>query len=162
MQKPDPALDPEPSGMGESRSVAQLKMLHSLAAKLNRLADVRQIGEAIVTELRSLIDYHNSRVFVLDADGETLLPVAFRGELLEYQGETFEALVTKVGYGLTGHVALTGKSYYSPNANDDPFAKNPVEARGRPVRRRRPPGPGGAGVARRGGHRECPVPAEGA
>ncbi|MFL5798964.1 MAG: PAS domain S-box protein [Actinomycetota bacterium] len=102
--------------------MAQLKMLHSLAAQLNRLTDVRQIGEAIVSELRSLIDYHNSRVFVLDADGETLLPVAFRGELLEYQGETFEALVTKVGYGLTGHVAATGKSYYSPNANDDPFA----------------------------------------
>jgi PAS domain S-box-containing protein len=124
MQKPEPASDPVPSGMGESRSVAQLKMLHSLAAKLNRLADVGQIGEAIVSELRSLIDYHNSRVFVLDADGETLLPVAFRGELLEYQGETFEALVTKVGRGLTGRVAQTGKSYYAPNANDDPFAIN--------------------------------------
>jgi len=122
MQKPGDSPDPVPSVTGDSRSVAQLKMLHSLAAKLNRLADVRQIGEAIVTELRSLIDYHNSRVFVLDADGETLLPVAFRGELLEYQGETFEALVTKVGRGLTGRVAQTGTSYYAPNANDDPFA----------------------------------------
>jgi HD-GYP domain-containing protein (c-di-GMP phosphodiesterase class II) len=30
--------------------------------------------------------------------------------------------VTKVGRGLTGHVAQTGQSYYTPDANDDPFA----------------------------------------
>jgi PAS domain S-box-containing protein len=108
----------------EGRSLAQLKMLHSLAARLNDLDEVRAIGEAITAELGSLIEYHNCRVFVLDDDGETLLPIAFRGELLEYQGETFEALVTKVGKGLTGHVALTGESYYSPDANADPFAVN--------------------------------------
>jgi PAS domain S-box-containing protein len=115
-------LAPPRPDAGEPRSVAQLRMLHSLAAKLNRLNDVREIGEAITAELGSLIDYHNCRVFVLDSDGETLLPVAFRGELLEYQGETFEALVTKVGDGVTGRVAATGESYYTPNANDDPYA----------------------------------------
>ena len=44
------------------RSIAHLKMLQSLAGKLNRLNDVRQIGETIATELRQLIDYHNCRV----------------------------------------------------------------------------------------------------
>jgi GAF domain-containing protein len=120
-------LTPHPSRIdapGEPRPVAQPRMLHGLAAKLNRLRDVRQIGEAITAELRNLVDYHNCRVFVLEPDGETLVPIAFRGELLEYQGETFDALVTKVGTGLTGHVAQTGESYYSPNANDDPFAVN--------------------------------------
>jgi len=97
-------------------------MLHSLAAKLNRSTGVPEIGEAVTTELRSLIEYHNCRVFVLEPDGQTLFPVAFRGELTEYQGETFEALVTKVGRGLTGHVAATRQAYYSPNANEDPFA----------------------------------------
>jgi PAS domain S-box-containing protein len=114
----------EDSGAGEARSVAQLKMLHSLATRLNGLSDVQRIGEAVTAELRSLINYHNCRVFVFAEDGETLLPIAFRGELLEYQGETFEALVTKIGTGVTGHVALTGESYYSPNANDDPHAVN--------------------------------------
>jgi hypothetical protein len=78
-------------------------MLHSLAARLNRLRDTSQIGEAITAELRGLIDYHNCRVFQLQPDGETLMPVAFRGELTEYQGETFEALLTRVGQGITGH-----------------------------------------------------------
>jgi diguanylate cyclase (GGDEF)-like protein len=107
---------------GEPRSVAQLRLLQNLSAKLNRLNDVRKIGGAITGELRQLIDYHNCRVFILDDDAETLLPIAFRGELTAYQGETFEALVTRVGDGLTGHVAETRQTWYAPDANNDPFA----------------------------------------
>jgi diguanylate cyclase (GGDEF)-like protein/putative nucleotidyltransferase with HDIG domain len=107
---------------GELRSVAHLRALQSLSARLNQLNDVRQIGEAITAELRTLIDYHNCRVFLLHPDGETLLPIAFQGVLSEYQGESFDALVTKVGEGLTGHVAETRESYYSPDADHDPFA----------------------------------------
>ncbi len=111
-----------PEANEPNRAVAQLDMLHSLAADLNRLGDIDQIGEAITTQLRAVIDYHNCRVFVLQPDGETLLPVAFKGELTEYQGETYEALVTRVGRGLTGHVAETGEPYYTPDADHDPFA----------------------------------------
>jgi diguanylate cyclase (GGDEF)-like protein/putative nucleotidyltransferase with HDIG domain len=107
---------------GELRSEAQLRMLQSLSAKLNRLNDVRQIGDVITDELRSLVDYHNCRVHLLKPGGRTLLPIAFRGTLSEYQGETFDALVTDVGEGITGRVAMTGQSYYAPNANDDPYA----------------------------------------
>jgi diguanylate cyclase (GGDEF)-like protein len=109
---------------GEPRSAAQLRMLQSLSAKLNRLNDVRQIGAVITAELRSLIDYHNCRVFLLHEDGETLLPIAFGGELMEYQGETFDALLTKVGVGITGHVAESHESWYAPDANVDPYAVN--------------------------------------
>jgi len=38
------------------RSIAHLKMLQSLAGKLNRLNDVAQIGSTIATELRLLTD----------------------------------------------------------------------------------------------------------
>jgi len=113
---------PRSPGQGALRSLAELDMLHSLAAKLNRLNDVRQIGEAITGELRTLIDYHNCRVHLLDRDGETLVPVAFHGELTEYEGETFEGLITKVGEGMTGRVAATGESFYAPNAREVPWA----------------------------------------
>jgi K+-sensing histidine kinase KdpD len=107
---------------GEQRSMAQLEMLHRLARRLNQLNNVSQIGEAITSELRALIDYHNCRVHLIAEDGMTLLPIAFRGELTEYQGETFDALILRVGQGVTGRVAQTGESYYTPNANDDPQA----------------------------------------
>ncbi len=50
------------------RSIAHLKMLQSLARKLNRLNDVSEIGEAIVDELRILVDYHNCCVYLLDGE----------------------------------------------------------------------------------------------
>ncbi|MFL6029325.1 MAG: diguanylate cyclase, partial [Gaiellaceae bacterium] len=48
-----PAGEPVPSAR-DVRSVAHMKMLQSLGGKLNRLNDVRQIGNVIATELRSL------------------------------------------------------------------------------------------------------------
>jgi diguanylate cyclase (GGDEF)-like protein/putative nucleotidyltransferase with HDIG domain len=114
--------DPGSNGAGGSRSVAQLRMLHSLSAKLNRINVVREIGEAITAELRSLIDYHNCRIHLLQDDGVTLVPITFRGELGEYQLETYDTLITRVGQGITGHVAETGESYLTPNAVDDPHA----------------------------------------
>ena len=59
------------------RSIAHMKMLQSLSGKLNRLNDVREIGNVIANELRSLIDYHNCRVFVVE--GDDIRPIAFVG-----------------------------------------------------------------------------------
>ena len=50
------------------RSIAHLKMLQSVAGKLNRLNDVREIGETIADELRLLIEYHNCRVYLREGD----------------------------------------------------------------------------------------------
>jgi signal transduction histidine kinase/putative methionine-R-sulfoxide reductase with GAF domain len=103
----------------ELRSVAQLRMLHALATRLTALDDVDAIGDAITTELKTLIDYHNCRIYLLQPDGVTLWPVTFRGELTEYESETHEELVSMVGEGITGHAAQTGETYYSPDALHD-------------------------------------------
>ena len=66
-------------------------MLHNLAATLNTFDDVRKIGESITAELRTIIDYHNCRVYLLEPNGHTLTPIAFRGELFdEYGQETLD------------------------------------------------------------------------
>ncbi len=111
---PAPAEEPAP------RSVARLRMLHSLALRLNQLGDVRRIAEAITAELKTLIDYHNCRIYLLAEDGVTLEPIAFRGELTEYEGETYEELVTRVGEGFTGYAVATGQTYYAADALRDP------------------------------------------
>lgn len=117
MQAPPGAADER-----ELRSVAQLKMLHSLAPRLNRLNDIKEVGEAITAELRTIIDYHNCRIYLLQPDNRTLIPIVFRGELTEYQSETYDELIVEVGEGITGHVAATGESFYTPNAVDVEFA----------------------------------------
>ena len=98
------------------RSIAHLKMLQSLGARLNRLNDVREIGEAIVDELRLLVDYHSCRVYV--ADGDDLLPIAWRGDVDPYTDESVEALRCKVGEGITGSAVASGESILLENALD--------------------------------------------
>jgi diguanylate cyclase (GGDEF)-like protein len=108
------------SGREDVRSIAHLKMLQSLAGRLNRLNDVREIGTVIVNELRGLIDYHNCRVYI--ADGRTLYPIAFKGTLGQYTEESAEDLTCEFGEGFTGWVADTGRSLLLPNAMDCDFA----------------------------------------
>jgi signal transduction histidine kinase/putative methionine-R-sulfoxide reductase with GAF domain len=103
----------------ELRSVAQLRFLHTLALRLNALDDVSTIAQAITGELKTLIDYHNCRIYLLQPDAETLVPIVFRGSLSEYHGETYEELVTKIGEGFTGRAAETGQTYYAPDALHD-------------------------------------------
>ncbi len=105
------------------RSVAQLDMLHNLAARLNSLSDVQEIGNAITGELHTIIDYHSCRVYVLQDDGVTLLPVAFRGRFFEeYERETVEQLRTRVGEGITGWVAEHRESLLTPDATQVQFS----------------------------------------
>jgi HD-GYP domain-containing protein (c-di-GMP phosphodiesterase class II) len=96
-------------------------MLQSLGAKLARLNDVRAIGSAIVNELRTLIDYHNCRVFLVE--GNELVPIGFRGRLGD-EDEPLgpEALACRVGEGITGRAALTGASQLVPNVLECEFA----------------------------------------
>jgi len=102
------------------RSIAHLKMLQSLAGKLNRSNDVREIGMAIANELRQLIDYHNCRIFV--RDGEELAPIAFQGELTAPDRTAAEVFRTRVGEGFTGRVVLTGEPLLLADASKCEFA----------------------------------------
>jgi diguanylate cyclase (GGDEF)-like protein len=102
------------------RSIAHLKMLQSLAGKLNRLNDVAQIGSTIATELRLLIDYHNCRVVL--RHGDELRPIAFLGEIDDAIGNTSTAYTQRVGVGVTGRAVETGEALLIPNALECDFA----------------------------------------
>ncbi len=109
---------PESTSTRDLRSISHLKMLQSLAGKLNRLNDVQRIGETIAEELRLLIDYHNCRVVL--REGDDLRPIVFVGETA---GTTTEAYTVKVGEGVTGTAVERGESLLVPNALECEFAK---------------------------------------
>ncbi len=102
------------------RSIAHLKMLQGLAGKLNRLNDVRQIGEVIADELRLLIDYHNCRVMVIEDD--EIVPIAFRGDLVSRDGERVDFPRSKIGEGITGRAASTAEPQLVANTLECEFA----------------------------------------
>ncbi len=67
---------------GGVESIAQLRLLTALAAKLNRLNDVDRIANTVVDGLAGLVDYDHAAVRLLDPDGAGLEPVALRGPAL--------------------------------------------------------------------------------
>ncbi|MEJ7748720.1 MAG: GAF domain-containing protein, partial [Candidatus Limnocylindrales bacterium] len=99
---------------------AQLQSIQQLGARLNHLSAVREIGLAIATELRQLIDYHNARVYRLI--GPDLVPVAMQGQVGEYVDETPDQLRVALGEGITGWVAQHRIAQNLPNASADPRA----------------------------------------
>jgi diguanylate cyclase (GGDEF)-like protein/excisionase family DNA binding protein len=99
---------------------AQLQSIQQLGARLSRLTSVHEIGIAIATELRQLIDYHNVRVY--RQYGDELVPVAMQGQVGEYVDETPEQLKVTVGQGITGWVALHKTAQNLPDSAKDPRA----------------------------------------
>ena len=104
----------------EARSIAHLKMLQLVAARLNRSNSVREIGEAIVNELRMLVDYHSCRVYL--AEGGELVPIAVKGEEAR-EARTLSGLRVPIGFGITGGVAESGRSLLLSNSQDCEFGE---------------------------------------
>jgi diguanylate cyclase (GGDEF)-like protein/excisionase family DNA binding protein len=100
---------------------AQLQSIQQLGTRLNGLTSVKEIGTAIATELRQLIDYHNVRVYRLY--GQDLVPVAMQGRVGEYLDETPELLKVQYGAGITGWVAEHRQAQLLDNAAADPRAQ---------------------------------------
>jgi diguanylate cyclase (GGDEF)-like protein len=111
---------PDASDGRDARSLAHLKLLQSLVGRLNRLNRVDEVGAAIVDELRTLVDYHDCRVYV--RRGDDLHPVAFRGDLGPRAQDAVEALSCTVGQGVTGTAAALGRSLLVENALECEFA----------------------------------------
>ena len=102
------------------RSLAHMKMLQSLAGKLNRSNDVKEIGATIANELRTLIDYMSCLIWL--RVGDELHPIAARGELGEILASEPEKLIRPVGEGIVGYVAASGRSRLVGNALEDEHA----------------------------------------
>ena len=100
---------------------AQLQSIQQLGARLSRLTTEKEIGDAISTELESLISFHNVRVYRLRPDGG-LVPVAMRGLVGEFRDETPDLLRTRIGVGITGWVAQHKLPQKLDDADHDPRA----------------------------------------
>lgn len=99
----------------------RLQSIQQLGARLNGLSSVAEIGQAIATELRQLIEYHNARVYRLV--GQELVPVAMQGQIGEYIDETPDQLRVTLGEGITGWVAANRVAQNLGDAAADPRAR---------------------------------------
>jgi diguanylate cyclase (GGDEF)-like protein/excisionase family DNA binding protein len=103
---------------------ARMRSIQDLSARLNRLTDVRAIGEAIVTEARTLAEYHDIRIYRVDRERGVCDPIAFTREMLSADAEDAETLLrVEIGEGFTGWVAEHGEPLLVNDALDDPRGK---------------------------------------
>ena len=105
----------------EVRALAHLRLLERLPGRVNSLRDATAIGEAVADELRSLIDYHNCRVY--GRAGDILVPLAFRGDGCEDCETGLRALTCRVGEGVTGTAAARAETIVVPNTAECEFAR---------------------------------------
>ncbi|MFN8630171.1 MAG: GAF domain-containing protein [Chloroflexota bacterium] len=99
---------------------AQLQAIQRLGARLSGLSSEQEIGHAIATELRQLIEYDNVRVY--RTRGATLVPVAWLGLAPDYTDEKVDDLTVQVGEGITGWVARFRVPQLVDDSANDPRA----------------------------------------
>jgi len=99
---------------------AQLQAIQRLGARLSGLTTEQEIGHAIATELRQLIEYDNVRVYRVR--GATLKPVAWLGLSADYTDEKVDDLTVQVGEGITGWVARFRVPQLVDDSANDPRA----------------------------------------
>ena len=97
---------------------AQLEVLQTASARLSRATSVNEIGRTIVEETHGIIDYHNARVYLIEAPDQ-VVPIAFEGRVGAYEDVDFELLRCRLGEGFTGWVALHGEPILVSDANRD-------------------------------------------
>ena len=103
----------------ESRRDAQLRVLQLAARRMSASLTPEAVGRAVVEEMRSVIDYHNARVYLLEQPDQ-LVPIAFEGRVGAYEKVDLEILRTKVGDGFTGWVAQHRTPTRVDDAGSDP------------------------------------------
>ncbi|HWP62632.1 MAG TPA: GAF domain-containing protein, partial [Candidatus Binatia bacterium] len=99
---------------------ARLRAIQDLGLRLDRIRDVRAIGEAIVDEVRTLLDVDTVRVYRVDEASRTCEPIAFQGRFMGVENPTPEVLRVEIGRGLTGWVAEHGEPLRLGDAATDP------------------------------------------
>jgi HD-GYP domain-containing protein (c-di-GMP phosphodiesterase class II) len=110
--------------------VDQFELLQSLSAALAGVRTEHEVGQAVVHELRRIVEYGACRFYTLAPDGDTLLPIVQVGLEDAYADDRPEDLIVHVGEGITGRVFADGEAIRFDDAGAVAWA---VDVPGDPV-----------------------------
>ena len=99
---------------------ARLDAIQDLAARLNRLHDQAEIGQAIVAEVRGLFSSDTARVYRVDHAADMCEPIAFGGTFLGVPDPPPRSSASRSGTGLTGWVAAHNTAVRVADTRIDP------------------------------------------
>jgi PAS domain S-box-containing protein len=102
---------------------SHLQAIQRLALELNKTLDVKFLANKVVSGLRKVISADDCRFYILNEETKELIPLAQKGSSQAYKFPSLEVLRLKVGEGITGVVAKTGKPLAIPDAKIHPHSK---------------------------------------
>ena len=103
----------------KDQTIQELLLLQRVAQKINSILDLDVLLEGIVSDVAETFGYSRSGVLLKDSETNELEIVAVRGWTINYhiKGDRF-----KIGeYGIVGHAAAAGETYYAPDVSLDPY-----------------------------------------
>src|SRR5690554_43065 len=110
---------PEPEMEKNDQTIEELLLLQRVAQKINSILDLDLLLQEIVGDVAETFGYLRSGVLLVDKTTNELEIAAVKGWTTNYhiKGDRF-----KIGeYGMVGHVAATGQTYYAPDVTVDPY-----------------------------------------
>ncbi|RPI74354.1 MAG: GAF domain-containing protein [Ignavibacteriales bacterium] len=103
----------------KDQTIKELLLLQRVAQKINSILDLNLLLEEIVGDVAETFGYLRSGVLLKDNKTNELEIAAVKGWTKNFhvKGDRF-----KIGeYGMVGHVAQTGDTYYAPDVTLDPY-----------------------------------------
>jgi phosphoserine phosphatase RsbU/P len=103
----------------QEQRIKELFLLQCVTQKISSILDLDLLLEEIVGDTLQTFGYCRSAILLTDDETNELEIAAVRGWTtnLHTKGDRF-----KIGkYGITGHVAETGKTYYASDVRKDPY-----------------------------------------
>jgi phosphoserine phosphatase RsbU/P len=103
----------------QNKLIQDLFLLQRVAQRINANLDLDSLLDEVVNDVSQTFGCSRSGVLLKDDLTNELVIAAVRGWTMNFhkKGDHF-----KIGeYGIVGHVAATGKMYYAPDVNVDPY-----------------------------------------
>lgn len=103
----------------QNQRIQELFLLQRVAQRINAILDLDVLLEEVVNDVARTFGYSRSAVLLKDDATNELVIAAVRGWTINYhvKGDRF-----KIGvYGMVGHAAEIGETYYAPDVTVDPY-----------------------------------------
>ena len=106
------SLDPVADTSRGDRALDQIRLVQALCGALTGLRSLPEVGQVVVSRLRSLVDHHACSFYVVSPDGHVLTAVAQVGT------EAEEGVAVAVGEGVVGRSFADGRIVQIDDAGD--------------------------------------------
>ncbi len=100
----------------------KLRLLLDITNKISRSVDLEEVLNLVMDTLGSLLPYDAAGIYLIETSPDHSSPYVFKSRVIRGYEISFELVEPRLrmGEGLLGNVALTGKPIISPDVSKDP------------------------------------------